>query len=119
MQGVQKIAGIFALAAFALVAGSVVCLASGQPSVMADCGNQMNGAAFCPFMSASIPTVASAIVVLAAIFVIVATIRISVRPEAAALAGRANSFESPPRAFLDSTLELISRGVLHSRVFGF
>ncbi len=117
MPGVQKIVGAFVLAAFALMAGSAICLASGQPSVMTDCGSQMNGSAMCPFMSASIPTVMSVIVVLTFVFVAIAAVVEDGRSESMALARYQNNSGPPPISFLDSTLKLISQGILHSRVF--
>jgi hypothetical protein len=127
MQSARKMIGSLVLAAFVLVAGSVICLASGQPGVMSDCGNQMSGAAMCPFMSASIPAVAAAslgetaavLLVLALVFVAVAAVREDSSREAIALSRYRHGPDLPPVSFLNSTLKLISQGVLHSRVFSF
>lgn len=126
MQGTEKTVATFVLAAFVLVAGSVICLASGQPSAMTGCGDQMNGAAICPFMSMSLPTVAAvsmgreiAVVLTLALFAaIIAAVRATDHQEAVALSRLRFTAEKPPLSFLNSTLQLISQGVLHARVFG-
>lgn len=127
MQGTQKIVGVFVLTTFAFVAGSVVCLASGQPSAMTDCGNQMNAAAMCPFMSVSIPTTTAASfgktmsVILLLTLLVIAAIGVAQtdRREVTTLSRYWHSPNRPPRSFLDPALNLISQGILHSRAFGF
>lgn len=114
------------LAAFALVAGSVVCLASGQPSVMVDCGNQMSEATICPFMSVALPTIATAslgkevVLILTVVLAGIAVVRIieADQRQDATLSRYWDSPDSPPISFLNFTVRLISQGVLHSRVFG-
>jgi len=127
MKTSQKLIGIVVLTAFALMAGSVVCLASGQPAVMSDCGSGMTTATMCPFMSASIPTIAAAsftkaavtVLVLMLVFVAVAAYFEIVRRTSSTLSRYRRSPNRPPVSFLNATLRLISRGILHSRVFCF
>lgn len=127
MKGAQKILGVFIFAAFVLVAGSVVCLASGEPALMSDCGNQMNGIAMCPFMSASLPIIAatsfkteiSVILAISLALVGIAAVLDNDRRKTVAFSRYVHSDERPPISFLNSTLRLISQGILHSRVFGF
>lgn len=115
-----------AILAFVLFAGSVVCLASGQPTMMTDCGNQMNNTvAVCPYMSASIPAISSTtfskeLASLIVLVVLVLTVMLYGVADRIALA---KSYElrpqAPPISYLNSTLNLISRGVLHPRIYGF
>jgi hypothetical protein len=127
MQGARKIIGVLVLGTFVLVAGSVVCLAAGQPGAMTDCGNQMSGIAMCPFMTVGAPTVTAAslgreltaILILTFAFVVVSAIIEKDRHEALTLSRYRHSSERPPVSFMNSTIKLISQGVLHSRVFGF
>jgi len=125
MQGSKKIAAAFALATFLLVAVSVICLASGQPSLMTDCGGQMGGTAMCPFMSVSIPATigdsfGKGIVfafILLAVFAVALAIHRNDPSEIMALQQCRHSHDNPPISFSNSVLKLISKGILHSRVF--
>lgn len=119
----KKSIGIVLLVAFALLASSVVCLASSQVGVMNDCSAGHGGAvAACPFMSVSIPAlVTGATLVLLAFAIFLAIAVISGKQELAGI-----SFASYERrrvrsraAFFDPVISLISRGVLHSRVYSF
>lgn len=128
MQGTQRVMSAFLLIAFALVAISVVCLASGQPTVMSDCGNQMTGFALCPFMSASLPMITVAFlgkemaaIIAIVLLVVVAAFAAAHRfhfKEMTSVYSRRNS-ERPSLSFLNPTLRLISQGILHSRVFDY
>lgn len=120
----KKVIGIFALVAFALLASSAVCLASAQVSAMNDCSTTHGGAApMCPFMSVSVPAVAIG-VTLAGLVAVVLSLIIQ------AAASKQNfsqvSFARYERrragsraAFFDPVTSLISRGVLHSRIYSF
>lgn len=129
MQGVKEAVGAFILVAFVFAAASVICFASGQPNAMADCGNQMDGAAaLCPFMSASVPAAAAAsfgkemalVPILLTVLIAFAAVYENNFREPMALARYRHSHELPPAvSFLNPTLKLISQGVLHSRVFGY
>jgi len=122
----QKTLGIFILAVFALTAGSVICLAYNQPTMMNDCGGHASESPACPFMSASIPTIANAsfdkgvsllaaavLVLLAGTFLLAGN-----RREIFTYTRHRYGSGHLPASFLNPTLRLISRGVLHPRVFG-
>ena len=124
----QKLIASVALTAFILMAGSIVCLASGQPTVMGDCGSQMQGAAMCPFMSNSVPTVLAAsfgkqvALVLLLVLVVLALQSAASDGQRLQTVGlsryRRQSIETPPASFLNTVLQSISSGILHSRVVG-
>jgi hypothetical protein len=127
MQGFQKTISGLVLAAFFLVTVSVICLASGQPSAMTDCGHQISAGMMCPFMSVSIPAIVTAslgkamvmILVLVLMFIVVAVVNGNDHLERASLFRSRSGTGLPPVSFLNSTLKLISEGVLHPRVFSF
>ncbi len=130
MHGVKKVITAILLSAIVVLAGSSLCLATGNPSVMSDCGNQMNETvshAVCPFMSTSIstlpaPIVGKEITFLVFLFTIpMALILVTKNTAGEILATtrhRTNP-HTPPRSFLDTTTRLIASGTLHSRVFDF
>jgi len=120
-----RIIGIIVLVSFALMAGSVVCFASGQANVMDNCGNGMTTGAICPFMSATVQAIANTssaarILGLVALLLIVGFVSRHSSED-----GRAEKFlaiarERDPATGRrsDVVLNLISDGILHSRVFG-
>ncbi len=126
-QNIRRVMSLFIIVVLVLVAGSVVCFASGQPNIMMDCGNQMSGPAICRFMSVSLPAIiavsvageSALILILAAVFSIIVSFHKDNRRKIAALSRRWHSQSSPPASFLNPVLRLISQGILHSRVFGF
>ena len=126
MPGFRKWIGIAALAAFVFLAGSVVCLASGMPVAMTDCGNSMGGVAMCPFMSASVPAVMATsfwteiAIALATVVLLAAAAGTSTTDSRRKFESRlreAYRLHGPPSSFLDSVIRLISQGVLHPRIF--
>lgn len=129
MNASLKIVGTIALVAFVLMAGSVICFASGQASVMSNCGDSMAPTAMCPFMSVSVPAVTNAIFsmkllgfVVALFFVAWFMFRHSFGDDYAkklSLVTRERKRNSVIGRYSDIVLNLISDGILHSRVFGF
>lgn len=135
MQGLRKTFGLMATVAFLLFAGSVICLASGQPIAMTHCGDQMPStatAAVCPYMSVSIPAINATafgkdlaslllIVIVAAFAVALPYARNNNGNDRATLIARSYTLRqgAPPASYLNATLDLISKGVLHSRIYGF
>ena len=119
----RKIIGISALVAFVLLASSAVCLASVQVSAMNDCSTGHGAAAaVCPFMSVSIPAIATGATL--AIVIILLFVAIETIVDTQALAGI--SFQTYNRrrtgfhaSSFGPVISLISRGVLHSRVYDF
>jgi hypothetical protein len=114
------------LVIFLLVAGSVACLAATQGMPMAaNCGGGMASAAACPFMTVSIPAVTAGLVARNLILVIGLLVAIgfsvSVARDIDASNKRlfvfARAGDAPTGRRSDVVLDLISRGVLHSRVF--
>ncbi len=117
------------LFAFALTAGSVVCFASGQASVMHDCGDGMQTAAACPFMSVSVPAIANITTAMKVLGFV--TMLILIMGFIFGLLTGNNrvkkylifAYERKRDAVIgwcsDIVLNLISSGILHSRVFGF
>ena len=125
MHSTRRWIGVAALAMFALMAGSVICFASGMPAAMADCGGQMSAAAVCPFMSVSVPAVTKAApgnetAMMFLVLVLAMAVgfgAILSRQDAAPQRPGAHQFQGPPLSFLDSVIRLISAGILHARVF--
>jgi len=125
----EKIIGIVALVAFMLMAGSVICVASGQASMMDACGNGMTTGAMCPFMSVSIPAIANTSVATRILGLVAAlTLIIGFVIKSSVENGYANKFfamahertrNSAIGRHSDVVLNLISDGILHSRVFGY
>ena len=119
----KKSIGIVLLVTFALLASSAICLASAQVNVMSDCSAGHGGAvATCPFMSVSIP----ALVTGATLVLLVFTIFLAVKVVSDKRESTVVSFASYKRrrtgsraTFFDPITGLISRGVLHSRVYSF
>ncbi len=56
----RKALGIIIFVSFAAVTASVLCLASAQPGAMENCGDMQGTPTVCPFMSVSIPAVPNA-----------------------------------------------------------
>lgn len=134
MQGLRKTLGLIAMVAFLLFAGSVICLASGQPIVMTHCGDQMpsTGAAVCPYMSVSISAIGAnafgkdlasllLVAIVFALAVVLPYARNNNGNDRAALIARSYALRqgAPPASYLNATLSLISKGILHSRIYGF
>jgi len=121
--------GIAVLSVFLLMAGSVVCLASSQASTMVNCGNNMGTGAICPFMSASVPAVASAssamkvLALTTALVVLIGFAASHLAEDNDArkfhLFSRQRNSELPLGVQSNVVLGLISDGILHSRVFRF
>lgn len=123
------------MVAFLLFTGSVICLASGQPTAMTHCGDQMPSAtaeAVCPYMSVSIPAIGAnafgrdlasllLVVIVVALAVALPYARNNNGNDRAALIARSYALRqgAPPISYLNATLDLISKGVLHSRIYGF
>ena len=122
----EKAIGIVVLVAFTLMAGSVICFASGQASVMNTCGNGSVSGAICPFMSASVSAVANTSsvarilgLVAALLLVVGFTLRSSFENgHAEKLFAFARERDLAIGRRSDVVLNLISDGILHSRVFG-
>jgi hypothetical protein len=129
MASLRKILGILVFVAFALMAGSVVCLVTAQASVMGGCGGGMGAAAMCPFMSASVPAVTSATatmktlgLVLALFFAVgfaIKTSALNIYNGKIFAFARQRKGDLPIGQRSNVVLNLISEGVLHSRVFDF
>jgi hypothetical protein len=119
----RKTTGTFLLLSFALLASSAVCLASLQVGAMADCSTGHGEAsALCPFMSASIPTIASgsAIIFLVTVFFLVLGVLLGERESGAVSLRSYEQRKVESRAeFFDPVVGLISQGILHSRVYAF
>ncbi len=127
---IVKTAGIFILAAFSVMAVSVLCLASIQLNAMSDCSGSHGLPAICPFMSASVPVVFNAsfpieqIISALALMSVLFAVTIVLNKEnaridqllARARQLKAGSFNNYSR---DNIVSLISNGILHSRVFAF
>ncbi len=129
MKASEKILGVVVLTAFVLIAGSVVCFASGQANMMSNCGNSMATGAMCPFMSISVPAVANTLtaarvlgfmvaLLLVVGFVLKSSFENGYADRFFAMAHeRRRDFAVGRRS--DVVLNLISDGILHSRVFGY
>ena len=123
-----RIVGMIVLAAFTLMAGSVICFASGQASMMDNCGNGMTTGAVCPFMSVSVQAVADAStvtrvlgLVVALLFVVGFALKSSFENDYAEkffTVAHERTRDSAIGRRSDVVLSLISDGILHSRVFG-
>ena len=128
----EKAIGIVVLVAFTLMAGSVICFASGQANMMDTCGNGGVSGAMCPFMSVSVSAVANtspatrifglvAALLLVVGFVFKFSSENGYANKLVALSGD-GVHERRDLAIgrrSDTILNLISDGVLHSRVFGY
>ena len=122
------IAATAILFTFLLMAASVVCLASGAASAMNDCGSEgsaMGTAALCPFMSVSVPAVASVMRVFGVVAVLIGTAAAALwffladrYAENFFMFMRQRRRDFPDAAHADVVLNLISDGILHARVFG-
>ena len=129
MNAPLKTAGMIALVAFALMAGSVICFASGQASVMSDCGGSMAPAGMCPFMSVSVPVITNAVFAIRTLGLVVVLffaarllLRHSIADDYAKkffIIARERKRNPVIGRRADAVLNLISDGILHSRVFGF
>ncbi len=125
----EKVIGMVALVAFTLMAGSVICLASGQANMMNSCGNGMTTGAVCPFMSVSVQAIANTSTVTRILgFVVALLLVVGFVIRSFFENGHADEFlamahEQARNSLIgrrsDVVLNLISDGVLHSRVFGF
>jgi hypothetical protein len=125
----EKVIGMVALIAFTLMAGSVICLASGQANMMNSCGNGMTTGVVCPFMSVSVQAIASTSTVTRVLgFVVALLLVVGFVIKSSFENGHADGFfamahertrDSAVGRRSDVVLNLISDGVLHSRVFGY
>ncbi len=125
MGNLRRWFGIFILVIFTAMAGSVICLAMAQAS---DCGGNMQPAAMCPFMSVSIPAVAngiSGVKVLNLVILLVVAVGTALgfflidRSKKLFISAYERKREISIGTHANIVLNLISDGILHSRIFSF
>jgi hypothetical protein len=125
----EKAIGIVVLVTFVLMAGSVICSASGQANMMNDCGNGMTTGAMCPFMSISVPAVTNTATATRVLGIMVALLLVvGFVVKSSFENGYADKFFAMARErtrdsaigrHFDAVLNLISDGILHPRAFGY
>ena len=124
----RKLAGIALLVVFSFVAASIICLASDQANTMDNCSRPGSGPSVCPFMSVSVPTVLTISGSMRQL-----TIMLAFAVSTVAIGLSLSNTDGKPNKLLvwmrqlvrqrlqgepvDTVIALISRGVLHSRVF--